>query len=417
MERETSEANAVSLREQIEREIRECGPIPFSRYMEICLYDPAQGYYSVNAEQFGKAGDFYTSSDVHAVFGRLLARQFDEVWQALDHPAQIEIVELGPGRGLFARDVLDWSKKKFPDFFAALTYTLQESSPALRARLQEGLREHIATYKAKVSGKVQAKVPDKIPDRVRAKVPEGRPMGLCRTLAPDAPLIVFANEFFDALLIEILSTDGKLHIGFENQRLSEIWLPPLPEELEFLDRFGVHPETGERIEVPIVAQKWIGQIANAIQRGLLLIVDYGYTRNQQLAGRHRGTLMAYRHHSASPDPYQAPGNQDLTAHVNFTALAAACEEQGMRCEKLLTQSQFLMGIGEKNQFADVFEDCRLPQERAKVALQLKHLITPEGMGENFQILMASRKLDPKRIATLSGMTFGSSSRFAVLGSQ
>src|SRR6266853_5158006 len=132
MVRETSEANAVSLREQIEREIRECGPIPFSCYMEICLYDPAQGYYSANAEQFGKAGDFYTSSDVHAVFGRLLARQFDEVWRALDHPAQIEIVELGPGRGLFARDVLDWSKKKFPDFFAALTYTLQESSPALR---------------------------------------------------------------------------------------------------------------------------------------------------------------------------------------------------------------------------------------------------------------------------------------------
>jgi SAM-dependent MidA family methyltransferase len=417
MERETSEANAVSLREQVEREIRECGPIPFSRYMEICLYDPAQGYYSAHAEQFGKAGDFYTSSDVHAVFGRLLARQFEELWRALDQPTQIAIVELGPGHGLFARDVLDWSKKKFPDFFAALTYTLQESSPALRARLQEGLREHIATGKAKVSAEVQANVPDTVPDKVRAKVPEERPIGLCRTLAPDAPLIVFANEFFDALPVEILSVEGKLHIGFENQRLSEIWLPPLPEELEFLDRYGVHPESGERIEVPLLAQKWIGQIANAIQRGLLLIVDYGYTRSQQLAGRHRGTLMAYRHHSASPDPYQAPGKQDLTAHVNFTALAAACEQQGMRCERLVTQSQFLMGIGERNQFADVFEDCRLPQERAKVALQLKHLITPEGMGENFQILMASRKLDPKRIATLSGMIFGSSSRFAVLGSQ
>jgi SAM-dependent MidA family methyltransferase len=420
MERETSEANAVSLREQIEREIRECGPIPFSRYMEICLYDPAQGYYSSNAEQFGKSGDFYTSSDVHAVFGRLLARQFDEVWQALNHPAQIEIVELGPGRGLFARDVLDWSKKKFPDFFAALTYTLQESSPALREKLRHTIREHLATGKAKILAEVQAKVPDKVPDKVpaevQAKVPEGRPIGLCRTLAPDAPLIVFANEFFDALPVEILSAYGKLHIGLENKRLSEIWLPPLPEELEFLDRYGVHPETGEHIEVPILAQKWIGQIVNTIQRGLLLIVDYGYTRNQQLAGRHRGTLMAYRHHSASSDPYQAPGEQDLTAHVNFTALAAACEQQGMRCERLVTQSQFLMGIGEKNQFADVFEDCRLPQERAKVALQLKHLITPEGMGENFQILMASRKLDPKRIATLSGMTFGST-RFAVLGSQ
>ena len=424
METETSEANAVSLREQIEREIRECGPIPFSRYMEICLYDPAQGYYSANAEQFGKAGDFYTSSDVHAVFGRLLARQFEELWRALDRPAQIEIVELGPGRGLFARDVLDWSKKKFPDFFAALTYTLQESSPALREKLRHTVGEHIATGKARVSAevqakvpdKVQAKVPDKVRDKVRAKVPPERPIGLCRTLAPDAPLIVFANEFFDALPVEILTADGKLHIGFENQRLSEIWLPPLPEELEFLDRYGVHPELGERIEVPMLAQKWIGQIANAIQRGLLLIVDYGYTRHQQLAGRHRGTLMAYRHHSASPDPYQAPGKQDLTAHVNFTALAAACEQRGMRCERLVTQSQFLMGIGERNQFADVFEDCRLPQERAKVALQLKHLITPEGMGENFQILMASRKLDPKRIATLSGMTFGST-RFAVLGSK
>jgi SAM-dependent MidA family methyltransferase len=418
MERETSEANAVSLHEQIEREICECGPIPFSRYMEICLYHPALGYYSAHAEQFGKAGDFYTSSDVHAVFGRLLARQFEEVWRALDQPAQIEIVELGPGRGLFARDALDWSKKKFPDFFAALTYTLQESSPALREKLRHTVGEHVAAGKAKIPVEVPPKVGAEVatPEEM-IQVPEGRPIGLCRTLAPDAPLIVFANEFFDALPIEILSTDGKLHIGFENQRLSEVWLPPLPEELEFLDRYGVHPETGERIEVPMLAQKWIGQIANAIQRGLLLIVDYGYTRNQQLAGRHRGTLMAYRHHSASPDPYQAPGEQDLTAHVNFTALAAACEQQGMRCEKLLTQSQFLMGIGEKNQFADVFEDCRLPQERAKVALQLKHLITPEGMGENFQILMASRKLDPKRIATFSGMTFGSSSRFAVLGSQ
>jgi SAM-dependent MidA family methyltransferase len=118
--------------------------------------------------------------------------------------------------------------------------------------------------------------------------------------------------------------------------------------------------------------------------------------------------MAYRHHSASSDPYQAPGEQDLTAHVNFTALATACDQAGMSCEKLLTQSQFLLGIGEKNQFADAFEDCRVPQERAKVALQLKHLVTPEGMGENFQVLIASRAIDRKRVAALSGLSFGSS---------
>ncbi len=405
------EVSAVSLREQIEREIRQRGPIPFSRYMQICLYDPDHGYYSANAEQFGKAGDFYTSSDVHAVFGRLLARQFDEIWQALDRPPQIEILELGPGRGLFARDVLDWSKKKFPDFFSALTYTLQESSPVLGAKLQETLCEHVGTGKAKVPEE-RPNLAEFVWGRAPSPVQAERSSATAtvhRTLAPESPLIVFANEFFDALPVEILGSEGKLHLALENNRLRETWLPPLAEELEFLDHYGVHPEADERIEVSIQAQHWMQQIASAIKRGVLIIIDYGYTRNQQLAGRHRGTLMAYRHHSASPDPYQAPGEQDLTAHVNFTALAAACEQAGMQVEKLLTQSQFLMGIGEKNQFADAFEDCRVPQEQAKVVLQLKHLVTPVGMGENFQVLIASRGIDSKKIAALSGLTFGSRS--------
>src|ERR1017187_4991664 len=135
--------------------------------MEICLYDPSQGYYSRNAEQFGKAGDFYTSSDVHAVFGRLLARQFEEMWQALDRPARVEILELGPGRGLFARDVLDWSQKKFPDFFAAVTYTLQESSPALQAKLRETLGEHIGNGRATIARVART--------LLSASVPEERP--------------------------------------------------------------------------------------------------------------------------------------------------------------------------------------------------------------------------------------------------
>ncbi len=221
--------------------------------------------------------------------------------------------------------------------------------------------------------------------------------------------------------MEILSTHGKLHLALEDNRLHETWLAPLAEELEFLDRYGVHPEAqidkNERIEVPIQALHWTQQIASAIERGTVLIIDYGYTRNQQLTGRHRGTLMAYRHHSASPDPYQAPGEQDLTAHVNFTALAAACEQGGMQVEKLLTQSQFLMGIGENNQFADAFEGCRLPQERAKIALQLKHLVAPAGMGEDFQVLIASRGMNSKKLAALSGLTFGKSSQFSVPGSQ
>jgi len=390
----------VTLRHKIEQEIRERAPIPFSRYMELCLYDPELGYYSRNAEQFGKSGDFYTSSDVHAVFGRLLARHFEEIWRVLGAPTQIEVLELGPGRGLFAQDVLDWSEKKFPEFFHAVRYTLAERSPALRERLRSNLIRHFSAGRASLHSR------NGFAHREGTTSTMPNSIGLERTLAPEVPVIVFANEFFDALPVEILSPQGELRVTQEDGRLLEAWHPASGAALEFLDRYSVHPEAGERIEAPLIAQRYTSQIAAAIDCGVLIAIDYGYTRQEQLAGRHRGTVAAYRQHSMSANPYEAPGEQDITAHVNFTALAAAAEEQGMQVQPLLTQSQFLMGIGEHNQFADAFEECRLPQEHAKVALQLKHLVSPAGMGETFHVLIASKGITEERVAGLSGLTFG-----------
>src|SRR6266480_3880159 len=209
--RGTAAEGLVTLRQVIEQEIRERGPIPFSRYMELCLYHPDLGYYSRHAEQFGKAGDFYTSSDVHAVFGRLLARQFEEIWRVLGSPERIEILELGPGRGLFAQDLLDWSEKKFPDFFRALHYSLAENSPALRSRLELNLSKHFGSGKASltpvsttalVSGngilELGATLGDRFGKGTTSVVPK-RPL-FVRALAPEVrlePAIVFANEFFD----------------------------------------------------------------------------------------------------------------------------------------------------------------------------------------------------------------------------
>ena len=384
------------LREKIELEIRERGPIPFSRYMELCLYDPELGYYSRNAEQFGKAGDFYTSSDVHKVFGRLLARQFDEMWQALGSPPHIKLVELGPGRGLFAQDVLDWSQKKFPDFFRALHCTLVESSPALRERIATRLSRHIEAEKVVVCGEYSAR-----PEIRLAAAP------VVKTgIDADAPTIIFANEFFDALPVEILSTKGSLRVDVRDGRFIEAWAPSSSDELELLDLYSVHPVPGERVEAPLAAQHFMDRIAGGIRRGFFIAIDYGYTREEQLAGRHRGTLKAIRKHSVSADPYEAPGEQDVTADVNFTALGAIAERRGLTPQKLITQSQFLMGIGEVNQFADAFEECRLPQERAKVVLQLKHLVTPAGMGESFQVLVASAEIEEEKVDSLSGLNFG-----------
>jgi SAM-dependent MidA family methyltransferase len=374
------------LRQKIEQEIRERGPIAFSRYMELCLYDPELGYYARNAEQFGKAGDFYTSSDVHAVFGRLLARQFDEMWRVLGSPDSIELRELGPGRGLFAQDVLDWSEKKFPDFFRALRYILVESSPALRRRIEVTLARFFENGKAEFRDLYSH----------------------YSNIASvhDTPVIIFANEFFDALPVEIVSADGSLRVDARDGRFVEAWAQSSAEELEFLDRYSIHPEEGERVEVPLAAQRFMDRVAGEIRRGFLIAIDYGYTHQEQLAGRHRGTLKAIRQHSVSANPYEAPGEQDITADVNFTALAAATEKNGLQTRKLLTQSQFLMGIGEANQFSDAFEKCRLPQERAKVALQLKHLVTSAGMGESFQVLIASRGVERERADSLSGLNFG-----------
>lgn len=382
----------MTLREKIVQEIRERGPVPFSRYMEMCLYDPELGYYSRNAEQFGKAGDFYTSSDVHAVFGRLLARQFEEMWRVLGAPGQLEILELGPGRGLFAQDVLDWSAKKFPEFFNALHYSLLERSPALRKKLENTLTRHLSAGKASLLAGSRSREP--------------RPSCFERALAPELPVIVFANEFFDALPVEVVSTRGELRIAEEDGRFIETWVEMSAEAIEFLDRHSVHPESDERVEVPLPEQKYVSELAAGIDRGMVIVVDYGYTRQEQLAGRHRGTVTAYRQHSVRANPYEAPGEQDITAHVNFTALAAAADQQGMQVQPLLTQSQFLMGIGEQNQFADAFEDCRVPQERAKVALQLKHLVTPAGMGETFHVLVASKGVESKAVVELCGLSFG-----------
>ena len=387
------------LRQKIEQEIRERGPIPFSRYMEMCLYEDEFGYYSRNASQFGKAGDFYTSSDVHAVFGRLMARQFDEMWRVLGSPESIKVQELGPGRGLFAQDVLDWAEKKFPEFFGALRFELLEQSSALRSRIEQTLRRHFESGKA-VFASVESSHPSTSSGQAFSRKERERDE------APNsASSIVFANEFFDALPVEVVSSEGSLRIDSRDGRFVETWAPALPDELEFLDRYSVHPEEGEQVEVPLVAQRYAERVLATMDRGFFVGIDYGYTRDEQLAGRHRGTVKAIRQHSVSANPYEAPGEQDITADVNFTALAAAAEKQGMQTHKIVTQSQFLLGIGEANEFADAFEGCRLPQERAKVALQLKHLVTPTGMGESFHVLVASKGISASKVGMLSGLGF------------
>ena len=234
-----------------------------------------------------------------------------------------------------------------------------------------------------------------------------------------APAIVFANEFFDALPVAAIAPEGELHVGIAPgtdapARFVETFAPPSPQTLEFVDRYAVHPEAGERVEAAPALREWMRRISERLgagsfrNQGFVVIIDYGYTRDELLMGRHRGTVTCFRRHTMSDTPYDSPGEQDITAHVNFTALAELGRRAGLEPQRLVTQSQFLLGIGEATQFSDAFEECRLPQEHAKVALQLKHLITPEGMGESFQVLVLSKGMAKEKTAQLSGLSFARS---------
>ncbi len=270
----------------------------------------------------------------------------------------------------------------FRNSHARLHYALVEQSEHLCAKLRERLAEPIAAGKCAIF------------DALEPAASEA-----------SNSVILFANEFFDALPVEVIDHRGAVRVGFERGRFTEVMVPVSAAENEFLDRYGVHPEEGERVEAPLACLGWMDRIAAIFgnRRGFVVLIDYGYTREEQLAGRHRDTVMSYRQHAASPNPYEAPGEQDITAHVNFTALRARGAEHGLDTLALLTQSQFLLGIGEETQFADAFQDCKLPQEHAKVALQLKHLISPTGMGETFQVLLMSHNVGREKTAGLGGL--------------
>jgi SAM-dependent MidA family methyltransferase len=220
-------------------------------------------------------------------------------------------------------------------------------------------------------------------------------------------VIVFGNEFFDALPTEVLDYRGELRIGVEEGRFVEKFVPATKPVSDFVTKYAVQPAAHERVDAPLAAQEFMLRIAAAMKqkRGYCVFVDYGYVQGEMFAGRHLGTVTSFRKHTVSDSSYEAPGEQDITVHVNFTALPDAARQQGMEPLAWVSQAQFLMGIGEESQFAEAFEDCKLPQEHAKRALQLKHLITPEGMGESFHVLVLAANLEKEKAARLDGLKF------------
>jgi len=347
--------------------------------MGLCLYHPEYGYYTQGQRRSGAGGDYFTSPDLHPIFARLVARQAVEMWELLGRPLRFSWVEMGAGSGLFAQEFLSWVKSAQPDFAGALEYVAIEPSPRQGAILKERL-----------AGKGV---------EVRENLEQLTPATGC----------FFSNELTDAFPAAIVTRAGgrlrEIYVTAEGNELREKTGPiSNPAVAAAVARYANRLEEGCRVEVSQVASQWMRSLAGKLERGFVITIDYGdlapHLYNED---RPQGTLLAYHHHLPLADVLSAPGQVDLTAHVNFSALIDAGEDAGLRLTGFTSQERFLLALGEANQFADLYEPGANEIENLQARLKLKRLIHPEGMGNVFKVLIQHRGMAPP---SLTGLKFG-----------
>jgi len=359
--------------------IRRFGPMTFADYMRECLYHPLYGYYSkAESKRFA---DYYTSVDVHPIFGRLLAKQFAEMWESLSRPREFMLVEGGAGVGRFAAQVLDFCEGKLPDFYAALRYVAVERSASRREQATIHVQRHA------VSGHVTASA--EIPAQIAAGC-------------------FFSNELVDALPAHRVVMDSgamkEIFVGFQDGRFVDALSPLSTCAIsEYFAAQGITLCQKQHAEAGLEACDWITEIGRRVERGYVLTIDYGHPAADLFDEHHmRGTLLAYQNHRVSEDFYASPGEQDLTAHVNFTALESWGKRAGLKIAGFTSQTAFLMALGQRNEFADLYDEGQTEAERTKARLQLKTLIHPEGMGERFQVLLQRKGVGASQLTGFVG---------------
>lgn len=366
------DADAAELSAELQTRLRAAidaagGAIPFDRYMEFALYAPGLGYYSNGLRKFGSGGDFVTAPEISDLFGRCIARSIAPV---LKETAG-DVLELGAGSGVLAVDLL--GELQVLDALPA-RYLILERSGELRARQQARLSRALADMPVRIEWL------DSLPGQ-----------------AFDG--VVFANEVVDALPVKRFrwqpQASVELGVGWRDGRLAESDLPLTGQRLQqFIDTLAVqhHWEAGYESEWCPSLPAWIAGLAGALGRGLLLFVDYGYGRAEYYhPQRARGTLMCHYRHRVHPDPLLLPGLQDITAYVDFTALAEAASGAGLALAGYTSQANFLLDCGLESMLAAF--DPRDRRGWLKKVSELKTLVMPGEMGERFKVMALTKGID------------------------
>jgi len=344
---------------------REGNRIPYSTFIELALYHPKYGYYMKEKEKIGRAGDFFTSSNVSSVFAKQFARFFMRL--VSDRVIPPIICEIGAGTGRFARDVLtEWMTSE-PQSFSKLRYIIIETSPYHRKVQLELLSQfgNVTQY---------ASLADAFEHF------EG---------------IVFSNELYDAFPVEVVEQQNdmlyEVSVSLEDQHLKEVIHPLQKKEVfQYLERHRLHLKNGQRFEIPLAMGRFVQEFSRRVKRAVFVTVDYGYTNEEWMHPSHReGSLRGYYEHQLVRNPLERPGEMDLTAHIHWDELQLAGEDAGLYTLLRMKQRSFLLSTGILQDLVS-HQDRNPFSETSKQNRAIRSLILSGGMSDAFDVMIQQK---------------------------
>ncbi|WP_392531908.1 class I SAM-dependent methyltransferase [Nostoc sp. C117] len=363
--------------------------ITFAKFMDMVLYHPEHGYYSSDAVKIGFQGaDFFTSPNLTADFGELLAEQFFQMWEILGRPLTFSLVEMGSGQGLLALHILKYYQLQYPDFFTALEYIIVEKSPTLRQEQQQCLQDLPVRW---------CNLEDIPPNSINGCF-------FSNELVDAFPVHQFTLETGELQEIYVTTDSNEEQTNAPYPLFIEVTgKPSTPKVAEYFDLVGIdlasgaYPD-GYRSEINLAALNWLSIVADRLQCGYVLTIDYGYPASRYYNPRRsQGTLQCYYHHRFHDNPYINIGRQDITAHVDFTALERWGDRCGLEKVGFIQQGLFLMALGLGLRISAISYQKQPLSQLLKRRDALHQLLDPTGLG-GFGVLIQSKGLEKTKIS-------------------
>ena len=328
--------------------------------MDIALYYPELGYYTSPNLEIGRKGDFYTSPHLHKIFGAMIGKQLEEMWKILERPSVFHAVEIGAGAGYLCKDILDYLKNR--EIFQSLNYIIVEINPVMRDRQKNFLSD--------------------FSDNVKW-ISSLRELNNIRGC-------IFSNELLDAFPVHIIEMEKggvkEIYVAFDGKNIIEQKLDiSSPNLLKYLEEFNIDIASCYRTEINLKTKDWLKEISEILTEGFILTIDYGYTAEEYYdEERTKGTLLCYYKHQVNENPYENIGEQDITAHVNFSSLRKWGEEIGFKTIGYCPQGTFLISLGIDEAITELYSNS--PDYESEI-LKIKGLILPHGMGESHKVMI------------------------------